>query len=46
MICGTRQGGGKKDVKSARGNEAFYMYFNGTGIWGGETISTYLYIYV
>ena len=25
-------------MKSARGIEAFYMYFNGTGIWGGETM--------
>ena len=32
-------GGGRKEVKSARGIEAFYMYFNGTGIWGGETIN-------
>ena len=39
VICGTRQGGGQKEVKSARGIEAFYMYFNGTGIWGGETMS-------
>ena len=27
----------QKEVKSVRGIEAFYMYFNGTGIWGGET---------
>ena len=40
MICGTiDRGEGKKEVKSARGIEAFYMYFNGTGIWGGETMS-------
>ena len=40
VICGTRWGGGgQKEVKSARGIEAFYMYFNGTGIWGGETMS-------
>ena len=26
-------------VKSACGIEAVYMCFNGTGIWGGETIS-------
>ena len=25
-------------VKSACGIEAVYMCFNGTGIWGGETI--------
>ena len=28
-------------VKSACGIEAVYMCFNGTGIWGGETISTH-----
>ena len=44
MICGTRYGGGQKEVKSARGIEAFYMYFNGTGIWGGETIASYFMI--
>ena len=33
------RGGGLKEVKSARGIEAFYMYFNGTGNWGGETMS-------
>ena len=27
-------------VKSACGIEAVYMLFNGTGIWGGETIKT------
>ena len=27
-------------VKSACGIEAVYMCFNGTGIWGGETLST------
>ena len=26
-------------VKSACGFEAIYVYFNGTGLWGGETIS-------
>ena len=25
-------------VKSACGIEAVYMCFNGTGIWGGETL--------
>ena len=29
-------------VKSACGIEAVYMCFNGTGIWGGETIFTHL----
>ena len=29
-------------VKSACGIEAVYMCFNGTGIWGGETIKPYL----
>ena len=27
-------------VKSACGIEAVYMCFNGTGIWGGETLMT------
>ena len=27
-------------VKSACGIEAVYMCFNGTGIWGGETLKT------
>ena len=27
-------------VKSACGIEAVYMCFDGTGIWGGETISS------
>ena len=27
-------------VKSACGIEAVYMCFNGTGIWGGETLYT------
>ena len=26
-------------VKSACGIEAVYMCFNGTGIWGGETMT-------
>ena len=26
-------------VKSACGFEAIYVYFNGTGLWSGETIS-------
>ena len=29
--------GGWREVQSARGIESVYMYFNGTGIWGGET---------
>ena len=33
MICGTTWLGGQKKV-----NPAVYMYFNGTGICGGETI--------
>ena len=28
-------------VKSACGIEAVYMCFNGTGIWGGETLYRY-----
>ena len=42
-ICGTRYREGQKEVKSAREIEAFYSYFNGTGIWGGETLSV-LYV--
>ena len=29
-------------VKSACGIEAVYMCFNGTGIWGGETIKSHV----
>ena len=29
-------------VKSACGIEAVYMCFNGTGIWGGETITLHV----
>ena len=36
MICSTTMMGGQKEVNSACGIEAVYMYFNGTGIWGGE----------
>ena len=32
-------------VKSACGIEAVYMCFNGTGIWGGETIYRWKYWY-
>ena len=28
----------RKEVKSAHGIETVYMYFNGSGIWGGETL--------
>ena len=28
----------RKEVKSAHGIEEVYMYFNGSNIWGGETI--------
>ena len=37
MICDTICGYCRKGVKSAHGIEAVYMYFNGIGIWGGET---------
>ena len=37
MICGTTLMGWQKEVKSACGIEAVYMYINGTGIWGSET---------
>ena len=38
MICDTVVLGGRKQVNLACGIEAVYMYFNGTGIWGGDTI--------
>ena len=41
MVCNIRGGGGQlgtKVVISALGMLALYMRFNGTGIWGGETI--------
>ena len=39
MICDTTCGYCQKEVKSAHGIEALYMYFNGSGIWGGDTMS-------
>ena len=33
-------------VKSACGIEAVYMCFNGTGIWGGETILYKCFVFV
>ena len=39
MICDTICGYCRKGVKSAHGIEAVYMYFNRSGIWGGETMS-------
>ena len=39
MICDTICGYCRKGVKSAHGIEAVYMYFNRSGIWGGETTS-------
>ena len=39
MICETTCGYCRKEVKSAHGIEAVYMYFNRSGIWGGETMS-------
>ena len=38
MICGTTWLGGQKEVNLACGIQAVYIYFNWTGIWGGETI--------
>ena len=38
LICHTRYLIGLKVVKSACGIEVVYMCFNGTGIWGGETL--------
>ena len=38
MICGTACLGGQKEANSACRIQAVYMYFNGTGILGGETI--------
>ena len=37
MIYDTTCGYCRKEVKSAHGIEALCMYFNGSGIWGGET---------
>ena len=39
MICDTICGYCQKGVKSAHGIEAVYMYFNVSGIWGGESMS-------
>ena len=39
MICDTICEYCRKGVKSAHGIEAVYMYFNESGIWGGETLS-------
>ena len=44
MICDATCGYCRREVKSAHGIEALYMYFNGSGIWGGETIG-YIKIY-
>ena len=40
MVCNIGGGGelGTKVVISALGMLALYMRFNGTGIWGGETL--------
>ena len=38
MICETTCGYCRKEVKSAHGIEAVYIYFKGSGIWGGETM--------
>ena len=38
MICDTICEYCRKGVKSAHGIEAVYMYFNGSSIWGGETL--------
>ena len=37
MVCHIGVWLGTKVVKSALRMFALYMYFNGTGIWGGET---------
>ena len=39
MMCNTICGYCRKGVKLAHVIEADYMYFNGSGIWGGETMS-------
>ena len=38
MVCNIGGQLGTKVVISALGMLALYMRFNGTGIWGGETI--------
>ena len=38
MICDTICGYCRKEVKSAHEIEEVYMYFNGSGIWGGKTL--------
>ena len=38
MVCSIRGQLGTKVVISALGMLALYMRFNGTGIWGGETV--------
>ena len=38
-ICDTICEYCRKEVKLAHGIEEVYMYFNGSGIWGGETMS-------
>ena len=39
MICDTICGYCRKERKSAHGIEEVYMYFNGSGIWGGEILT-------
>ena len=43
MVCHIEAWLGTKVVKSALRMLALYMYFNGTGIWGGETMYTILF---
>ena len=41
MVCHIGGQLGTKVVISALGMLALYMCFNGTGIWGGETLKPY-----
>ena len=44
MMCDTICGYCRKGVKSAHTIEAVYMYFNGSGIWGGETMRMHTFL--
>ena len=46
MVCHIGGQLGTKVVISALGMLALYMCFNGTGIWGGETICIFYIEYI
>ena len=46
MVCHIGGQLGTKVVISALGMLALYMCFNGTGIWGGETLWQYVWTMV